>query len=42
MQLDEKQIRELIQEAVQSEMAIANYKTVGDFSKRSSISSKVD
>lgn len=42
MQLDEKQIRELIQETVQSEMAIANYKTVGDFSKRSSISSKVD
>jgi hypothetical protein len=42
MQLDEKQIKELITETVQNEMAIANYQTVGDFSKRSSISSKVD
>lgn len=42
MRLNKKQIKKLIQETVQNEMAIANYKTVGDFSKRSSISSKVD
>lgn len=42
MQLNKKQIEGLIQETIQNEMAIANYKTVGDFSKRSSISSKVD
>lgn len=42
MRLDSNEIQELIQETVQNEMAIANYKTVGDFSKRSSISSPVD
>lgn len=42
MQLDENQIKKLITETVQNEMAIANYQTVGDFRKRSSISSKVD
>jgi hypothetical protein len=35
-------VKELIAETVQNEMAIANYQTVGDFNKRSSISSKVD
>lgn len=42
MHLDKNQITELIKETVQNEMAIANYQTVGDFSRRSSISSKVD
>jgi hypothetical protein len=42
MLLSEKQVKELIAETVQKEMAIANYKTVGDFNRRSSISSKVD
>lgn len=41
--MQDKQLLEgWIHEVIQSEMAIANYKTVGDFGKRSSISSKVD
>lgn len=39
---DKDKIQAWINEAIKTEMAIANYKTVGDFSKRSSISSKVD
>lgn len=39
---DKDKLQQWINEAIKTEMAIANYKTVGDFSKRSSISSKVD
>lgn len=39
---DKELLQQWITEAIKTEMAIANYKTVGDFSKRSSISSQVD
>lgn len=42
MRPESKLLKEWIEEVIQSEMAIANYRTVGNFDKRSSISSKVD
>jgi len=39
---DKEKLQTWISEAIKKEMAIANYKTVGDFSRRSSISSQVD